>query len=298
MTRRPSFLLCAACLASACTPNPPPSFPTGAGDPFPDAAAAYGQAIASCRDVKTLTASMALSGKAGRTSVRGRIDAGFETPARMRLEGRAAFGRAVFVLTADGDRATLVLPRDERVLANAPPDQIVEALAGVPLGSDALRTVVSGCGLSIANTPADGRLYADGLAAVSLGNATTYLRRIGAAWQVTGAMRDSLTVFYSDVVNGRPSAIRLRAIASGRVAADLTLQLSQVEINKPLDPRAFKAEIPEHAAPLTLDELRRAGPLGTQEGTKGTEEMEDPKGMRETKGTEKTTGIEETKGTD
>jgi outer membrane lipoprotein-sorting protein len=289
MTRRASLFLCAACLASACTPSAPPSFPTGAGEPFPDAVVAYEQAIASCRDVKTLTASMALSGKAGRTSVRGRIDAGFEAPARMRLEGRAAFGRAVFVLTADGDRATLVLPRDERVLANAPPDQIVETLAGVPLGSDALRTVVSGCGLSIANAPVDGRLYADGWAAVSLGNATTYLRRTGIAWQVTGAMRDSLTVFYSGIVNSRPSTIRLRATASGRVAADLTLQVSQVEINKPLDPRAFKAEIPEHAAPLTLEELRRAGPLGTQEGTKGVEE---------TKGKEGTKAVEETKGTE
>jgi hypothetical protein len=58
--------------------------------------------------------------------------------------------------------------------------------------------------------------------------------------------------------------VRLSGLAdpNGRVSADLTLRLSQVEIDTPLDAKVFESEIPPRAVPLTLDELRRAGPLG------------------------------------
>jgi outer membrane lipoprotein-sorting protein len=247
-----------------------PTFPSGAGAAFPDFASAYEQAVSSCRNAKTMTASMALSGRAGRTKLRGRIDAGFAVPSRMRLEGRAPFGRPVFVLTADGDRATLVLPRDERVLANAPPDRIVEALAGIALGSDALRTIVAGCGLN-ADPARDGRLYGSDRAAVSFGSATAYLRRAAGTWRLEGSVGEGLTIFYSDFANGRPSTIRVRSGLRDAAATDVTLRLSDVEINVPLAPRTFQSEIPEHAIPLSLDELKQAGPLGSTATTKGTE---------------------------
>ena len=268
MMRAACGLVClASCLAIAACGRKAPAFPTGTGVPFPEFASAYDRATAGCRSIKTFTASMALAGKAGRTKLRGRIDAGFAAPAKMRLEGRAPFGRPLFVLTADGDRATLVLPRDERVLADAAPDQIVDALAGVALGPDALRTVLSGCGLAI-GSPTEGREYGGGWAAVTVDGATAYLRRTGATWQLVGATRGNLTVSYADVTNNRPSTIRLRTGSSGREPVDLTLRLSQVETNTSLHPRTFQAELPEHAVPLTLEELRRAGPLG--ETTKGT----------------------------
>jgi hypothetical protein len=112
-------------------------------------------------------------------------------------------------------------------------------------------------------------VYGRERAAVSAGSATTYLRRTGTTWRLEGAVGDHLTVFYSDFTNGRPSTIRLRAGSGDATATDLTLRLSQVEINVPLGPRTFQPEIPEHAVPLTLEELKRAGPLG--EGMKGTE---------------------------
>lgn len=249
------------CCAAACATPRPPTFPTTGGTPFAEFGAAYQQATASCAGISTFTASMSLSGKAANTKLRGRIDAGFAAPAKARLEGVAPFGRPVFVLTAEGSRGTLVLQRDERVLADAPPDQIVEALAGVPLGPDALRRAVSGCGLS-SGEPASGLQHADDLASIALADGTAFLRHRDAAWQMAGATRGPLTVWYADYENGRPSTIRLRAESGGRVSADLTLRLSQVEINTPLDAKVFEAEIPPRAIPLTLQELRRAGPLG------------------------------------
>lgn len=245
---------------AGCAPRPP-VLPTGTGMPFPDYQAAYEQATQSCRAVRTITMSMAMSGKAGTTKLRGRVDAGFEAPARARLEGIAPFGKPVFILVADRARGTLVLPREDRVLRDAAPDQIVEALAGVRLGPDALRTAVSGCGLS-AGTPSAGQTFANGWAGITLPDGTVFLRRNAAAWEIAGAVSGPVTVLYSDYAAGRPSAIRLRATRGETSSADITFRLSDVEINTTLDPRTFLVDLPAKPVPLTLDELRRAGPLG------------------------------------
>ena len=63
---------------------------------------------------------------------------------------------------------------------------------------------------------------------------------------------------------GRPSTIRVRtASAQARVRPIITLRLTQVESQHvPLDDAVFDADVPRDAAPLTLEELRSAGPLG------------------------------------
>src|SRR5688572_28474266 len=149
-----------AILTASCAPRAL-VLPAGTGTPYPGFAAAYDEATAACRGVTTITASMGMSGKAGSTTLRGRIDAGFAAPDRARLEGlHPVFGRPVFVLVAEGGRGTLVLTREDRVLRDAPPEAIVEALAGVPLGADTLRTAIAGCGFG--GSPGDGREYSNG----------------------------------------------------------------------------------------------------------------------------------------
>jgi outer membrane lipoprotein-sorting protein len=243
-----------------CAPKAP-LLPSGTGTPFPGYQAAYQQATSACRSVKTLTTSMAMSGKAGTRKLRGRIDAGFESPARARLEGLAPFGKPIFVFVADGARGTLVFQRDDRVLRDAPPDQIVEALAGVRLGPDALRTAIAGCGLT-AGEPSGGRTFGTGWTAVTVADGILYLRPNAGGWEVAASTSGPVTVTYADYASGRPSTIRLRAESQGRSSADLTLRLSDVEINTQLDRRAFEVELPARPVPLTLEELRRTGPLG------------------------------------
>jgi hypothetical protein len=206
---------------------------------------------------------MSLSGRAGSTKLRGRVDAGFEAPARARLEGIAPFGKPVFILVADGTRGTLVLPRDDRVLSGAPPDQIIEALAGVPLAGDELRTIVSGCGFG-AQAPGDGRRFPNGWLSGSTAGGMVYLRQAGAAWEIAAATRGRITVTYADYTAHRPATVRIRTESDGRVTADLTLRLSDLETNTSLDPRTFDVsrDLPAKPIPLTLQDLRRAGPLG------------------------------------
>lgn len=245
-----------ALVVAACGPPPRPALPSGSGTPFPGFAAAYDQATAECRSVNAITAELALSGRAGGSKLRGRINAGLAAPEDIVLEGLAPFGKPAFVLSGRGGEATLWLPRDERVLRGAPPAAIVEALAGVALTPSELRGAIAGCGFGVTG-PSGGRMFSDDWAAVDTAAGTVYLRRIDGRWRVAAAVRDALTIQYGDFVGSRATTVYVRT-----PVADLTLRLSQVETNEPIDPRAFDLEIPANAQPLSLEELRRAGPLG------------------------------------
>jgi outer membrane lipoprotein-sorting protein len=248
---------------AACTPKAP-TLPSGSGGPFPGFESAYEQAIAECRNVRTLSAALELSGRAGRTRLRGTIHAGFEAPDALRLEGVGPFGRTVFILVAKDGDSTLLLPRDRRVLRKAAPAAIVEALAGVALQPRELRAALAGCGFQTIQ-PAAGRTYERGWAAVDASDsrAAVFLRQIDARWRVAAMSHGPLTIHYGEFASGRPSMIRIRTTPAGTGAAtDLTVRPSQVEINVALAPAVFEVEVPADAVPLTLDELRRAGPLG------------------------------------
>ena len=105
-----------------------------------------------------MQATLGLSGRAGTTALRGNVDAGFDTPDRVRLEGRPPIGRPVFILVAGSGRSTLYMPRDNRVLRDVAPESIVEALVGVALTPGELRSIVSGCGFGVGE-PSQGREY-------------------------------------------------------------------------------------------------------------------------------------------
>jgi hypothetical protein len=241
------------------------ALPAGAGTPFPEFLDAYRQATSHCAGVKTISASLSLSGHAGKTKIAARIDAGFAEPADLRLEGfpRISFGgKPFFVLVSHAGDATLVLPRDGRVLRGAPPSAILEALAGVALDPAELRAIVAGCGLSFAQ-PSAGQSFPNGWAALDTADATLFLRRLDGPWRVAAARKGPITIEYADFTGGRPATVRVRTTPqAGAAAADLTIRLSQIEINTPLERAVFDVDVPPDAVPITLEELRRAGPLG------------------------------------
>jgi len=259
-------------LAGACA-APTVTLPSGAGTPFPDAIPAYAEAVRECRGAKTLSASLSLSGHAGSSKLSARIDAGFADPGRLRLEGypRINFGgKPFFILVATGGDATLVLTRDGRVLRGAAPAAIIEALAGIALEPDEMRALVAGCAIDTGD-PTDGRSFAHGWASVQSGKTAVFLQQLENEWRVTGLRRGSLAVEYADFTGGRPGTVHLHTTASQNVAAaDLTIRISQREVNVTLENAVFSVDVPKDAAPLTLEELRRAGPLGGG-GTEATE---------------------------
>jgi hypothetical protein len=87
-----------------------------------------------------------------------------------------------------------------------------------------------------------------------------YLQRSG-MWQVRAARRDGWEIDYPAWQGTFPEEIRLRS-ANGPANVDMTATLSQVEVNVDVDPAAFTVNVPPNATPLSIDELRQAGPLG------------------------------------
>jgi hypothetical protein len=212
-----------------------------------------------------MSASLSLSGRAGATKLSARIDAGFAEPGQLRLEGypKLSFGgKPFFILVSRGEDATLVLNRDARVLRNAAPSAIIEALTGIALDPDQLRAVVSGCGLGPID-PTGGRSHENGWASADAADATVFLRQLQGRWRLAAVRKGPLTIEYSDFASGGPSTVRLHTTAAvGVAAADLMLRISQVESNAPLENAVFSADVPSGATPITLEELRRSGPLG------------------------------------
>jgi hypothetical protein len=185
---------------------------------------------------------------------------GFARPDSLRLEGVAPFGPPAFILAARGANATLLLPRDDRVVRNAPPDQILEALTGVALAPADLQAVLTGCAVPIA-TPVAGRLHQNGWASIDLDSgATIYLEREGAQWGLRAGRHREWQIEYPSWQGAFPGAVRLISLRPG-VDVDLTAAVSQLETNVQIDEAAFKVDVPSGASELSLAELRQAGPL-------------------------------------
>jgi len=238
--------------------------PAGPGAPAPDAADALKQATASCVGIRTLTAEVAASGKVSGQRVRVRLSVGVDAPASARLEAVAPFGPPIFILVATNDDATLLLPREDRVLQHGRPADVLDAVAGVPLSAADLHAVLTGC--APAMTQSEGRALGDDwrLMNGAAGDAL-YLHRSGAAqpWQLVSVVRRAWRVDYREALNGLPRTMRITSVARDGGAGssfDLTLALTQVETNVPLGADVFRVDIPRAARPITLDELRHARP--------------------------------------
>ena len=210
-----------------------------------------------CEGAHTLQAELGLSGRVAGQRVRGRIHAGL-VPQALRLEVVAPFGSPVFILVADGSHGTLLLLRDQRVLRDAPPDEILNALVGVKLGPDDLRAALSGC-VKASVEPSQARAYGPEWMAIDLASGgSLFLRRMAGSWRVVAGRYGGLEIDYIAFEGDRPSRMTLRG-----TDLDLGLSLQQVEINGELPrDRLVAITIPAAASPFTLDDLRRNGPLG------------------------------------
>jgi outer membrane biogenesis lipoprotein LolB len=254
---------CAALVAAGCAQRPL-QVPTGTGTPLPDFAAIHASLAQPCAGVRTFTAELALSGRAGGQKLRGRALAGFEAPSSMRLEGLAPFGPPAFILVSRGDAATLLLPRDDRVLRNAAPEDILGALTGVTLAPADVQAVLTGCVVPAPKALGGAQLGEDWRRLDLDGGARVFLRRTGGRWQLRAAERSGWRVEYAEWQGAFPKTVRL---VSERV--DVTAAVSQFESNRPIDAAAFAVDVPPEAVPITLDELRDAGPLrGSSAGTR------------------------------
>jgi len=255
-------IFAAALLASSCG-SPLMKLPPGPGVPAADAGALLAQATAACSKVSTLSAEVGVSGSVNGSRVRGRLLAGLASPDSLYMEAPAPFGSPVFVLGAAHGDATLLLPRDRRVLEHGRPEEVLGAVTGVPLSPSDLRATLTGC---VADAQAtDGEASAIGSDwRVIGGEPVRYLRRDRAdgSWRLVSVVRrgdDGWRADYSNFSNDLPRRIRLVATQPRRF--DLSLELSQVDVNADLEPSTFRVAVPSGMQTISIDELRAGGPL-------------------------------------
>ena len=247
---------------SACAARTPPR-PTGTAGPDPSAVEAFSTATAACRGFRSLTGELSLSGRAAGERIRGRVIAGLEAGGSVRLEGVAPFGPPVFILAGKAEKATLLLPREHRVLTDTPVAALLERLTGLALSADDLRLMVSGC-LADNAAPAEGRRWPGGWQAVTLApDRVAYVRHQQGRPVVVAADYGPWHVDYAEHLSGYPRVVRVRR--TGDVTTDVTARVGELEVNTAINPLAFTLEVPSDADPMTLDELRSVAPLVPKE---------------------------------
>jgi hypothetical protein len=247
---------------SACAPKLM-KLPTGAGSPASDIRDALADASSTCHGVSTMSAELGVTGSVGGQRLRSRLLIGMATPASARLEAVAPFGPPVFIFVARGADATLLLPRDERVLEHGKPEAVLEALTGVPLDPADLRRALTGC--PNAADRESGRAVGDDWRVATDGPDEVYLHRAtgSSAWHIVAIIHrpkdgQGWRAEYRDFESGLPRGVRL--VSNDPDRFDLRAQLSQVEINTALGPEVFRVDVPRTAQPITIQELSDARP--------------------------------------
>ena len=264
--RRIVALLALACAGCAPALMKLPSSPAA---PASDGRDAVADATSACQRVTSMTAELAVTGSVGGQRIRGRMIVGVARPGSVRIEAAAPFGAPLFIFVARGGEATLLLPRDDRILEHGKPADVLEAIAGVPLDPVDLRAVLTGC--AVAPDAAEAQQSGSDWRIVPDGQGRIYLHRDSASapWRLAAATRppsgsaDGWRAEYRNFQDGLPHEVRLTSAMPRRF--DLRVTLAQVETNMVLGPEAFQIEVPRTARPITLDELRESGPLSPRD---------------------------------
>ncbi len=254
-----SFTLAVVAVLGAACAARMPARPSGPPAAAADAVTTFTQATATCAGARTLTTELSLAGRAGGERLRGRVIAGLERGGAARLEGVAPFGAPIFILAARAESATLLLPRDRRVLRDTAVSTVLERLTGLPLSAAELLQALTGCVGS--GAAREGQAWDGGWLGVRTDDErTVLLRRQAGTWRVVAVDAGEWRADYGGWINDLPRDVRLRS-TDGQV--DLVARLEQVEINAGIDPAAFEVATPPDVEPMTLDELRSLAPLRT-----------------------------------
>lgn len=242
------------------------ALPTGPGAPAPDAIEALRQATGVCREIASFSAEIAVSGRSNGQRLRGRVLAGLAKPSSALLDAAAPFGASVFIYAAHDGQVTLLLPRERRVLRSDAPAAVLEAVTGLSMEAGDLRRMLTGCPPD--ESPLRGRAFGSSWRSVELPRGEVFLHRTSESvpWELVAMTANGLgemRIDFREFRDGVPASI---ALSSKDGQLNLRLALSQVEVNPELGPEVFTVRVPDNAEPLSIEELRRKGPLGDRSG--------------------------------
>ena len=263
----PLFFLFAALLSVVIAGCAPAHLvlPVGPGKSYPGYSSLFGSVVSECRRIRTYEAMIAVRGRGTYTNFRGRVRAGLASPGSIRLEGLAPFGAPGFYLVATPSEAILWLTREGRVLTDVPAGDMLAGLTGIPFGPEDLRAVLTGC-LVPDPQPMRGWRYGEWVVVELRGGAVAYLRPIEDIYRLVAGTRDGLTIEYGSYRRSIPTAVRIFSTdfgddRQGAPSIDVRASLSQLNLNVELESGTFFLSVPADVLPMTLEDLRRAGPL-------------------------------------
>jgi hypothetical protein len=259
MALRSSFLLLLG-VAGACAPPPLLRLPSGPGAPASDGPAVLADATAECSKVSSILTEASVRGSAGGQRVRATLHLGVAAPGSARIEAIAPFGQPLFTFVARDDKGTLLLTRPDRVIADASPAALLEAVTGVPLDPPGLLAALAGC--ASAPRVEAARQVSGSWRVIPDGVSELYFTRASASapWQLVAALHQDARMgpwraeYHERGADGVPRRVRLAS--RNEEGFNLQLGLAQVEINAVLGTPTFEVAIPPGAQTLTIQELR------------------------------------------
>ena len=235
--------------------------PRGAGVQVPEAATTWSAVVTACRSTTSYRSEFALTGRIGDRRIRGlasaRLFTALAANGSIGLEASVS-GQLLFRLGGTTDEATLLL-RDQNRVVTARPNEILEALIGVPVEPQRLLAIVTGCVTMTESI--DRAVRHNDVLEVVTSDASVYLTAAGTGWHVRAARFANIAVDYFAFERGLPRDLRIATTGTTGPAVTLDLRVQAIQTNASLDPTLFRVTIPEGATPISIEELRRVGPL-------------------------------------
>ena len=233
----------------------PPSTP---GVPAPDAEQAWKQASSACRDARSYSALLRVSGRVGNERLWPvEIESAVTADQSIYLNAVAG-GQTVFVLAGTAGRASLWLRADQRVTTAATSD-ILDAIIGLSVSPAELLAILAGCvarDMAIVRAERQGQFLT-----ISTKDASVYLTQQAGTWRTHAAVTPSFTIEFGGAPGPAPAEIWMWS-APNAPRASLHLRASEVAINSTIPADVFTLPSAAKAAtPLSLEELRASGPF-------------------------------------
>ena len=256
--RLPAVLAVFGFLAGCASPRL--TLPSGPGAPLDNFQTIFDEATSACAAVRTLTGELQLSGRVAGQRLRGRALVGIAGPDSLRLEGLAPFGSPAFILAATGGKATLFLPRDNRVLRRRRRRPKCSTRWPAP------RSRPATCWQCFQDVPwpIDGpwahARSVSGWRSISKMALACFCGAVNSGWTIIASSGRGWRIEYVEWAARFPSTIHL--VSTGDPArVDLNVRVAEIEANVALGSDAFSVNVPPDAEPITLEELRESGPL-------------------------------------